>query len=179
MGPLFYIAQVIGALTTVTVIAAAQMKEMKHIIFMQILANLMVAVSSAMLGGLSGAWICAVAAVQTVVLYLLDKKGISAKTKSWLLIAFAAMYVGGTVLVYQGWGDIISCTGALLYLLSIVQKEAKIYRRYIGVNSLLWLIYDITILAFGNMLTHGFELVSVIVGMIRLDFKKQETARSE
>lgn len=174
MDPLFYIAQVIGALTTVTVVVAAQLKNMKYILMCQIAANLMVAVSSAMLGGLSGAWICAVAAVQTVALYFLEKKGISPKAKNWLLAAFAAMYVGGTALVYQGWGDLVSCTGALLYLLAIVQTNSAKYRRYICLNTLLWLVYDLTILAFGNMITHGIEFVSAVVGILRLDIKKAE-----
>lgn len=174
MDPLFYIAQVIGALTTVTVVVAAQLKNMKYILMCQIAANLMVAASSAMLGGLSGAWICAVAAVQTVALYFLEKKGISPKAKNWLLAAFAAMYVGGTALVYQGWGDLVSCAGALLYLLAIVQTNSAKYRRYICLNTLLWLVYDLTILAFGNMITHGIEFVSAVVGILRLDIKKVE-----
>ena len=175
MGPLFYIAQIIGALTTVTVVVAAQLKDMKWILMCQIAANLMVALSSAMLGGLSGAWICAVAAVQTVVLYFLDKKGISGRHKNCLLWVFAAMYVGGTALVYSGWGDLVSCAGALLYLLAIIQKDSAKYRRYICINTLLWLVYDLTILAFGNMITHGIEFVSAVVGILRLDIRKKTT----
>lgn len=171
----FYIAQIIGALTTVTVVVAAQLKDMKYILICQIAANLMVALSSAMLGGLSGAWICAVAAVQTVVLYFLDKKGISQKAKNLLLWVFAAMYVGGTIFVYQGWGDLVSCAGALLYLLAIVQTKSSKYRRYICLNTLLWLVYDLTILAFGNMITHGVEFISAVVGILRLDIKKEKT----
>ncbi len=171
MGASFYLAQVIGALTTVTVVVAAQLKNMKYILLCQICANLMVALSSAMLGGLSGAWICAVAAVQTVVLYVLDKKGISQQAKSRLLWLFAAMYVGGTVLVYQNWGDLVSCTGALLYLLAIVQTKSSKYRRYICINTLLWLVYDLTILAFGSMVTHGVEFASAVIGIFRLDIK--------
>lgn len=179
MGMSFYIAQVIGALTTVTVVVAAQLKNMKYILWCQIAANLLVAVSSAMLGGLSGAWICAVAAVQTVALYYLDKRGISEKAKNWLLVLFAAMYVGGTVFVYQGWGDVVSCAGALLYLLAIVQKQSSKYRRYICLNTLLWLVYDLTILAFGNMITHGVEFVSAVVGILRLDIKKEKTEAAD
>lgn len=170
----FYIAQIIGVLATVTVVAAAQFKNMKYILLCQIAANLLVALSSGMLGGLSGAWICGVAAVQTVVLYILDNRGVSQKTKNWLLPVFAAMYVGGTILVYQGWGDLISCTCALLYLLAMVQKDAGKYRRYILLNALLWLVYDITIIAIGNMVTHSIELISVIVGMVRLDREKKK-----
>lgn len=173
----FYIAQIVGALTTITVVVATQLKNMKHILICQICANLMVAVSSAMLGGLSGAWICAVAAVQTVVLYILDQKGVSQKAKNGLLWLFAAMYVGGTVLVYRSWGDLVSCAGALLYLLAIVQTQSSKYRRYVCLNTLLWLIYDLTIFAFGSMITHGIEFLSAVIGIVRLDIKKQKATQ--
>ena len=169
----FYAAQVIGALTTLLVVLASQMKQMKHVLLCQIGANLIVALSAAMLGGLSGAWICLVAAVQTVVMYFLGKKNITNKTRNAVLLLFAAMYVGGTVVVYQSWGDVVSCAGALLFLLEIVQTKASRYRILSCLNTTLWLIYDATILNFGNMLTHGFGLVAAVVGIIRLDLKKK------
>ncbi len=171
----FYIAQAIGALTTLVVIVSAQLKDMKYILFCQICANLMVAASSALLGGLSGAWICVVAALQTIFFYLMDKRGISEKTRNRLLLLFAAMYVCGTVLVYQGWGDLVSCACAFLYLLAIVQKKSSKYRIFICLNAVLWVVYDLTILAFGNLLTHGIEVLSVIVGILRLDIPKKES----
>lgn len=165
----FYVAQVVGVLTTVVVVVAAQLKNMKHILWCQLCANLMVAISSAMLGGLSGAWLCSVAAVQTVVWYCLEKRGISSKNKKWVIWLFAAMYVVGTAIVYQSWGDIVSCTGVLLYLLAITQTQSSKYRRYICLNTLLWMIYDITILSFGSLIAHGVEFTSALIGIFRLD----------
>ena len=165
----FYVAQVVGVLTTIITVVAAQLKNMKYILICQLCANLMVAVSSAMLGGLSGAWLCSVAAVQTVVWYFLEKRGISSKTKKWTLWLFAAMYVVGTVIVYQSWGDIVSCTGVLLYLLAITQSKPSRYRCYICLNTLLWMIYDITILSFGSLIAHGVEFTSALIGILRLD----------
>jgi len=173
MNWIFYVAQVVGVLTTVVVVVAAQLKNMKYILLCQISANLMVAISSAMLGGLSGAWLCSVAAIQTVVWYSLEKGDISTKTKKWVLCLFAAMYVAGTILVYRNWGDIVSCAGVLLYLLAITQTQSAKYRRYICLNTLLWMIYDITILAFGSLIAHGVEFVSALIGILRLDVDRK------
>ena len=175
----FYAAQIIGVLTTVIVVVAAQLKNMRWILFCQLCANLMVAISSGMLGGLSGAWLCSVAAVQTVIFYFLDKRGITPKTRKWVLWSFAAVYIVGTVFVYQNWGDIVSCAGVLLYLLAITQSQSSKYRRYICLNTLLWMIYDITILAFGSLIAHGVEFTSALIGIIRLDVRKKDCSKEE
>ncbi len=176
MGATFYIAQILGALTTVIIAITAQLKNMKTILLLSVCANLMTATSSFLLGGLSGAWLCGVGALQTAVLYFVEKSGAQKRTRNILLAVFAVMYVGGTVLVYQGWGDLISCTGALIYLLAIIQTKPAKYRCFAGANALLWLLYDITILAFGSMITHTVALASAVVGIIRLDIKKRPPA---
>ena len=165
----FYVAQMVGVLTTVVTVIAAQLKNMKYILLCQLCANLMVAISSGMLGGLSGAWLCSVAAVQTVVWYFLEQRGISSTAKKWMLWLFAAVYVVGTAVVYQSWGDIISCMGVLLYLLAITQTRSSKYRCYICLNTLLWMIYDLTILSFGSLIAHGVEFTSALIGILRLD----------
>ena len=115
----------------------------------------------------------------TVIFYFLDKRGITPKTRKWVLWSFAAVYIVGTVFVYQNWGDIVSCAGVLLYLLAITQSQSSKYRRYICLNTLLWMIYDITILAFGSLIAHGVEFTSALIGIIRLDVRKKDCSKEE
>ena len=102
-----------------------------------------------------------------------DKKSDAKKLRLCLLILFCAMYIVGTCIVYQGWGDILTCVCALFYVLAILQKDSKGFRRYILVNASVWIVYDIYTLAFSGMLTHGLALVSILVAMVRLDFRKK------
>lgn len=173
MDPLFIIAQAVGVLTTVVAVATFQFKDKRHILLGNVASNLLVALQYALLGGLSGAWICIVAAVQTVVMYFVDKKPDAKKLRMCLLILFCAMYIAGTCIVYQGWGDILTCVCALIYVLAILQKDSKGFRRCILVNASLWIVYDIYTLAFSGILTHGLELVSILVAMVRLDFRRK------
>ena len=175
MGWAFYVAQIIGVLTTACMVVANQLKDMRYILLVQMLANGLAATSAAILGGLSGAWICGVAAVQTGVLYILDKKDASEKLRKWLLLLFAVMYIAGTAVVYSSWRDLISCGGAMLFLLAVMQEKPSRYRGYICVNAFLWLMYNLSILGFGNALTNAVELGSAVVGIIRLDLKKKNT----
>lgn len=169
MGIHFYIAQVIGLLTTVVAVVSVQFKNVRHILIGCILSNVMVAVNFALLGGLSGTWICILAAFQTIMMYFLDKREDTVRIKGWLLALFTIMYIGGTCVVYQGWGDLISCICAILYVLAIIQSDARNYRKFILVNAFLWVVYDIYTMAYSSVLTHGLEVLSVLIAMRRLD----------
>ena len=170
----FIIGQIISVAGLIVSVAIAQFKDVKHILIGDIVANLLVALSYVFLGGLSGAWVCIIAAVQCLIMYYANKLNWSRKARNYLIVIFAIVYVIGTIAVYQGWADIVSCVCALLYIMAITQKDAGRYRGYMVANSLLWITYDITTLAFVNMITHGSLLVSLIIAKIRLDRTKKE-----
>lgn len=165
----FIIGQIISVITLIIAIVIAQFKNVKHILIGEIAANLSTALSFVFLGGISGAWICIVAAVQTIIIYFSNKNNLEQSKRNLLTILFAIIYIAGTIVVYQGWADIVSCTCAILYILAIVQTQSKKYRWFMALNSLLWVIYDINTGAYVNIITHGMVLVSLVIAMIRLD----------
>lgn len=170
----FIIGQIISVITLLLSVVIAQFKDVKHILIGEIVSNLLVALSYVFLGGLSGAWICIVAAVQTLIIYFANQHNLEQKKRNILTAIFAIAYVVGTVIVYRGWGDIVSCTCAFLYVLAIMQTDTGKYRWFMAGNSFLWVIYDFTTAAYVNVITHGSVLISVIIAKIRLDWRKQE-----
>ena len=177
MGWEFYVAQALGLLTTVCVVVAKQLKNMRYILLCEMLANLLCAVSSFLLGGLSGAWICAVATIQVGMLFALDKKGIQKKTRILLSCLFAAVYIIGTATVYTSWRDLISCGGAMLFLIAIGQSRPSRYRICMCTQAAFWTAYYLSILSFGSMVTNVVSLASAVLGIIRLDLKKKSPQR--
>lgn len=171
----FIIGQIISTIGLIISVVIAQFKEVKHILLGDIIANLIVALSYVFLGGMSGAWICIVAAVQVFIIYQANKKDISQTRRNQLTLLFAIAYVIGTIVVYKGWADVVSCACAMLYVLAIIQTKSSKYRVFMVLNSLLWMIYDITTLAYVNMITHGMMLVSLGIAIVRLDLKKNRT----
>ena len=167
----FYIAQALGLLTTVLAIFSVQLKNVRLILLSQIALNLLVSANFALLGGLSGAWICILAAVQTTITYFIDKYCTKnpERIRNIMLPFFTAGYIIGTIIVYKDWNDIISCVCAILYVLAILQTNSAKYRKFIILNALLWIIYDFTTMAYTSILTHGLEAISILIAMIRLD----------
>ena len=167
----FIIGQFFSLVSLVVSIVIAQFKKVKHVLLGEMLCNFTIALSFVFLGGLSGAWICIVGGIQALIIYLANTYNLAKSKRNILTVLFAVAYVIGTVLVYRGWSDILSCVCALLYIMAIVQTDSAKYRRYMAANSCLWIIYDFTVLAYVNIITHGMLLVSLIVAMIRLDRK--------
>lgn len=168
----FIIGQIISIIALIISVVIAQFKNVKHVLLGEIASNLAVALSFVFLGGMSGAWICIVAVVQTIIIYWANKCELETKKRKILMVVFAIAYVAGTVVVYKGWSDVVSCACALLYVMAIIQTEAKKYRWFMMANSFLWIIYDFNTAAYVNIITHGIVLISLLIAMVRLDRKK-------
>lgn len=70
----FYIAQAISVLTALVAVFMVQFKTMEKILVGQIMANVLTASTYFLLGGFSGAGICFIAILQSVIMFLLAKK---------------------------------------------------------------------------------------------------------
>ncbi len=169
----FIIGQLISILVLILAIAIVQFKDIRKILPGEITINLLAALSYFFLGGWSGAWICVVASIQTIVLFRESQKEQRKSKRRVLLMIFAGAYVAGTLAVYQSWKDIICCICALLYTMAVMQKKASGYRLFIAANSILWIIYDIKTAAYGNMITHGMVWLSTVGAMMRIDYRKE------
>jgi len=168
----FILGQIISFAVLIVSILLVQFKKRKWILLGEISVNLLTALSFVFLGGLSGAWICIAAVLQAAVLYFMDLNKLTRLQKVALMLCFMAVYVAGTIVVYKGPADFVSCACAILYVLGVMQKSEAKYRRFKATNMGLWILYDISVLAYVNIIMHGIVLISIVSAMIRLDRKK-------
>ncbi len=172
--PFFVAAQIANLLNIIVTIAAFQFKKLPHILLGNVASNVLLALNYVFLGAFSGAWVGTLAAIQTIVIYFLDKKQTKKQTRLYLLVLFSVMYIIGTAIVYKQWFDCISCICALLYVASILQTNPKNLRRFSFVNMSLWIVYDICAGAYTTIITHVLVLSSIIIAMIRLDINRNK-----
>ena len=170
---MFLVAQILGILSTVAAIMCVQARSSRGVLLGQILANGFSGLSYALLGSLSGAWVCILAAVHSVLISFLRKLDISVRNKWILLISvvFAVAYLVGSVITYTRWPDAISCICALLFVLTIAQEDASGMRNVMLVSMCLWVIFDISVCAYTNIITHGSTIASILAAKFRLDRK--------
>lgn len=168
---MFFIAQLFGIGSTFAAILCVQARTSAGVLIGQILANVFSALSYGMLGSLSGAWICLLASVHSVLISFIRKRHLPVMKKQILFtsILFAAAYVIGSILTYTRWPDSISCICAILFVLTIAQEDAAKMRNVMLVSMSLWVLFDIAVGAYASIITHGSTIVSILTAKARLD----------
>lgn len=172
----FMIAQAMGILSTVAAFFCVQAHTAAGVLLGQFLANAFSGLSYGLLGSLSGAWVCLLAAVHSVLISVANKKDDAQRHKMVRVISivFAVAYLAGSMVTYARWTDVISCICALLFVMTVAQRDAGKMRNVMLVSMSLWVIFDIAVGAYTNIITHGSTIVSLITAKIRLDREKKE-----
>jgi len=169
----FVFGQIAGGLSTVAALICVQGKEAKTILWGQFAANTLSAICYGLLGSLAGAWVCILAAIQSLLVSGMNRKSPRQRAKGICLIAVicSVAFVFGTVLTYSHWPDVISCICALLFVLTVSQKKAGSMRGIMILSMSLWLVFDIAVGAYAAILTHGATILSLLIACFRLDRK--------
>ena len=166
------LAFILSALGTICICIPSLLKgkNMTLILLLVFLANAFVATSYFLTGANGGAAICCVGAVQTIINFFFERK--NKKLPVWLIVVYAAMFIGANLLVFANLFDIIALVAALMFVMGISSKSGKQYRLWSLVNVLLWITYDLLTLSFGPLTTHGTQLATILFGMFVHDRKK-------
>ena len=170
---------IIGYMGTLAAVVSYQMNKRQWILILQCVANALVAASYLLQEGakLSGALICLIAAVHTVVNYGLDRKG--KKPPIPVTLLFGLAYTGATVWTMWQSGhfsvtELLPWICALLFVSAITLPRESDSRKCFFFNGVLWIVYDVMgTLSMANLITHICVLVSVVVGIFRLDIQKK------
>lgn len=147
-------------------------KNMKLILLLVFLTNVLIAASYLLTGAIGGAITCCVGAVQTIINFFFERK--NKPIPIWLIITYAVMFVGANLLVFSKIFDIIAILAALMFVMGISVKNGKKYRLWTFINTFLWITYDFLTHSFGPLSTHVIQLSTIILGMIMHDRKKQD-----
>ena len=172
MDTTFYIAQGISVLTCLVGILMMQFKSMKKILAGQIVANLLTASTYFLLGGISGAGICFIAILQSVVMFFYSIK--QTAPHKWVIALFIVLYISCSVFYYKSPVDILSALAAVCFAISVVQVKPCFSRLWYLFNPLLWMAYDLLIpeKAYVNFVMHTVLFCSTFIAILRNYVKK-------
>ncbi len=172
----FYIAQGFSVLNGIIGVITMQMKKMELILLGQLSMNLLSALSFLFLGGNSGGLICLVAIFQTAAMFVFQKK--EKKPPLALTIFFMALYVASTGICFitlESFSFInlflnaLSGIAAILYCLSVSVSSPKTSRLFYVFNPVCWIIYDIPVRAYVNLIVHASVFISTLSALIKTD----------
>ena len=166
----FYIAQGISVITGVLAVVTMQFKNMKTVLIFQIIVNFTALSNYLLLGGDSGVFVSLLAIVQSIVMFLYNRKG--QKPQLMVVALFILAYVGSSVYniyVTKQLLELLPAGAAICFSISLAQEKASSFRVWGALNPTFWLGYDLYTRSYVMFLVHFGILVSSVVGMIRLD----------
>ena len=173
------IAQAIGLLAMAFNILSYQQKTRNRAIAFQLCGGALFAVNFFLLGAIVGSILNVIAAIRAII--FLNKEKLKADHPAWL-VGFTATYILSYILTFTAFGkdptgfnlivEFLPVIGMTATTISFRLSDAKAIRKYGLISSPSWLIYNIANFAIGAICCEVLSLISIVIGMIRLDRKQ-------
>ena len=166
------VAQIIGIVALACAVTSFQQKTHKYILAFQIASTSLFIAHYALLGAYTGAILNAVAMIRTVI--FINKDKVWARNIAWLIVFCVVSIATGYFTWDGGVISILPVLGMLFTTVAFWIKTPKYVRMTAFPSSPLWLVYNVSNGAWGGAVTEIINMISIIVAMIRLDFKKKK-----
>ena len=168
------LALILSVIATICVCAPSFLKGKNMLVILPLLfsTNALLATSYILTGAYNGAASCTLGAVQILINYFFFER----KNKNiplWLIGIYAVAFIAVNLMVFSQLGDVLAILATMAFILSICQKNGKMYRLWNSVNSVLWITYDFITHSYGPLSTHVILFVSLLCGMFLHDRKKK------
>ena len=171
------ISMIISICNAVIAVFVMQMKTMRSILIGQITINLIGAVSFFLLEGYSAASICTIGIIQCVIMSIYNQKGV--KPHLPVIGLFMMAYIACSVVYYTSPVDILGALAALFFAISVTRTKPSVARIWNALNPLTWMLYDICIGGYGQIVMHFVIFASVAIAIVRLDIIPKHKAKKE
>lgn len=156
------IASIIGMVLT---IASFQMKTRKQIIALQTAGSAFFLLSYLLLESWPGVYLNVVFLIRNFICYFSKEKP-WAQHKLWLPVLLCAVVAAGAV-GFRTWLDLLPIVGSVFGTVAMYMKNENMLRLLKLGDSPCWLIYNCTVPSTGGIICEVFNMVSIVVGLIR------------
>ena len=173
-------AQIFGIVGMLFNLLVFQQKTQKRVLVCQFFAAITFALNYLLLGAFVGGILNAVGAIRALVFYFKEKT--RANSILWqiiFIIAFAVSYpltflVFGTEPTPKNFViEVLPVVAMVIITVSLRLGSAKAVRRLSLFSSPMWLTYNLFTGSIGAVASEILNLISIVVGIIRLDIKRE------
>jgi hypothetical protein len=174
------IAQIVGLVAMTIALLSFQQKTQKHIVSIQLCSSSLFALHFFMLELPTGCLLNTIGVIRAFVYSKRDRQW--ANSLVWPAL-FVAASIGVYIFCFTTLGTKLNLRNLLLELLPVIgmaattvsfrMKKASMVRLFSLISAPMWLIYNIFNFSLGGICTELFSLLSIIIGILRLDIKKK------
>lgn len=172
-------AQIIGLVAMFFNLFSYQQKTRKGAIICQLFGTILFTINFFMLGATVGAIMNFIGALRAVI--FINKEKLKADHIGWF-IGFTVIYIASYVLTFTVLDKQPTAVNFVLEFLPVIGMvatthsyrltDAKAIRKFGLISSPVWLIYNIANFSVGAIICEVLSLASIIIGIVRLDRKK-------
>ncbi|MBQ2809375.1 MAG: YgjV family protein [Clostridia bacterium] len=180
------LAQAFGIVGMIFNIIVFQQRKQKNVLIFQFLAALTFALNYLLLGAMVGGLLNIVGALRALVFFFEEKT--HAREIPWL-VAFIVMFSASYPLTFLVFDTPVSTKSLIIEVLPVIAMivatislrlgKARAVRAFGLISSPLWLIYNCFSGSIGAVASEILNLISIIVGIVRLDIKKENREKQE
>jgi hypothetical protein len=161
--------QSIGFLALVFAIASFQKDSRRFILLLQIIAGALYAIHFFFLGAFTGAIMNVFGVARNSVFSQRETKK-WANSRIWLF-SFLLLFLMAGILTWEGWHSMLPILGMASGTIALWLKNTKHIRLIALTSPPSWFAYNLMVGSIPRMLTEIFLFLSIIVGMLRFDFR--------
>ena len=166
--------QVFAFVGLVFVVISYQQKDSKRLLIYRNLATLFIFIGLCFLGNVSAIIFCGTGIIRNLIsLYFAYKpnaKTILKYTSSSILILLIILL---NLIYWKNYFNLFSIVIGILAIIALMQKKAFTIRKISVIGEILAIIYYALLLSPGNVIIELVGLISAIIGIIRVDLKKE------
>ncbi len=165
------IGQVVGFIAMAIIVISYQQKTHKNILVFQMVSGLLFTAHYILIGAYTGAIMNLVGAFRSLVYSNRNKKW--ASSIIWPILFSIGFLISG-ILTWENAFSVLPLIAMLMSSVVLWIEKPKINRIFSLPTSTCWLIYNIKTDSLAGIATEVFILTSIVIGIIRLDIKKEK-----
>lgn len=171
------IGQIVGVFGIIANVIVFQSKDRKTLLICKLISDIIWVAHFAMIGAFSGAAICCVALVRELVFMQREKR----KWANHIIwpIFFITCSVVSTFFTWKGPISILPTMASAMCVIGYWIARPRLSRIIAFPSGAAMIIYDIFSGSISGIINETVIIISVIIGMIRLDLKKKDKGNQE
>lgn len=176
------VAQIVGIIAMCLAVISFQQRTQKRIMIFQTACDTLFIVHYFLLGAFMGGVLNSINIVRGVVFAQRNQKK-WARNPIFIYI-FSAGYILSYILLFTVFNkeptlpnlllEALPLVGSIIMTFGFQMKEAKKVRLMYAIGSPMWLCYNLFTNSIGGTITETFNLISILIGYLRLDRKKDK-----
>lgn len=168
----FIIAQVIGAIALIILMLSFQKNNKETLLKYQIFSSLLYAIQYIFLKAYTGSMMNLTCMIRNCIFRKYDKE--NKKVPIIWLVFVVAIIITLSLITFDGWISLLPMIGVISYSVALWGGKLKIVRIAEVFSCILFIIYNIKVLAITGLIATVIEMLAAMIAMYKFDIKKNK-----